>query len=120
MRFFGYDLELTVETILAAEKGPRLFTASDSRGAGWLVAQVGYEESHLAWLCAPVSERAAHAVAGGGADPRDAFRHSLTGMVELVTIDEGRATPDQCLLCGDLPDDLLVTIPVCADLPIAG
>jgi hypothetical protein len=120
VRFFGYDLELTVETILAAGSAPSLFTASDSDGEGWLVAQVGYESSRLAWLCAPLSERAAEAVVQGCADPRDAIRHSLTGTVELVTVTEGRATLDQCMLCGDLTEDLLSSIPDFAPVPAAG
>jgi hypothetical protein len=49
------------------------------------------------------------AVADGVATPRDAVRHSATGTVEMVTIDHGRALPDRCLLCTDLPEDLLPT-----------
>lgn len=111
MRFFGYDLELTVETVLAERSGPSLFTASDSEGDGWLVAQVSYERVYLAWLCAPVSKRAVKAVLDGIATPRDAFRHSRTGTVELVTVFEGRAVQDRCLLCSDLTDELLDSIP---------
>jgi hypothetical protein len=120
VRFFGYDLELTVDTILAERAGPSLFTASDDDGAGWLVAQVGYETSWLAWLCAPLSELASQAVVKGSADPRDAIRHSLTGTVELVTVTEGRAALDQCLLCGDLTEELLSSVPEFAPLPAAG
>ena len=119
MRFFGYDLELTVQTILAAGAGPSLFTASDPQGTSWLVAQVGYEGSNLAWLCAPLSELASQAVVDGRADPRDAVRHSLTGTVELVTVGEGRAIHDRCLLCGDLPQELLSAIPDYVAVPAA-
>lgn len=117
MRFFGFDLELTVETVLAAGSAPSLFTASDPDGSGWLVAQVGYEGSRLAWICAPMSDLAARAVVEGTATPRDAIRHSLTGTVELVTVSDGRAAMDQCLLCGDLSDELLSAIP--APMPAA-
>lgn len=117
MRFFGFDLELTVETVLAAGSAPSLFTASDSDGFGWLVAQVGYEGSRLAWLCAPMSDLAAKAVVEGTATPRDAIRHSLTGTVELVTVSDGRAAMDQCLLCGDLSEDLLSAIPAPVSAP---
>lgn len=116
MRFFGYDLELTIETVLAAGSAPSLFTASDPAGAGWLVAQVGFERSQLAWLCAPMSDRAARAVVDGSATPRDAIRHSLTGTVELVTVTDGRPEQDQCLLCGDLTEELLSSIPAAAPL----
>lgn len=117
MRFFGFDLELTVETVLAAGSAPSLFTASDPDGSGWLVAQVGFEGSRLAWLCAPMSDLAARAVVEGTATPRDAIRHSLTGTVELVTVSDGRVAMDQCLLCGDLSDELLSAIP--APVPAA-
>jgi hypothetical protein len=119
VRFFGYDLELTVETILASGSAPSLFTASDPEGAAWLVAQVGYEGSHLAWLCARTSERARQAVVEGSAAARDAIRHSLTGTVELVTVTEGGAARDQCLLCGELTDELLSSVPAYVALPAA-
>ena len=120
MRFFGYNLDLTVDKILAGETGPSLFTASDTEGAGWLVAQVGFERSRLAWLCARMSDRAAQAVLAGTANPRDAIRHSLTGTVELVTVSDGRAAEDQCLLCRDLPEDLLSSIPAGVPVVAAG
>jgi len=110
MRFFGYDLDLTVETILDGDSGPRLFTGRDVDGIAWVIAQVTDEPSHQSWLCAPVSERAASAIVDRGADPRDAIRHSLTGTVELVTVQPGLATPDRCLLCSDVPKDLLNTV----------
>jgi hypothetical protein len=119
VRFFGYDLELTVEAVLAAGSAPSLFTASDPQGAAWLVAQVGYEGSHLAWLCARMSERATQAVVEGSAAPRDAIHHSLTGTVELVTVSEGRAVRDQCLLCGELTDELLSSVPAYVAVPAA-
>ena len=110
LRFLGYDLQLTVDTILAVERGPCLFTARDVDGLSWLVAQVGYEPSHLAWLSAPVSDRAAEAVLTGKACPVDAIRHSRTGTVELVTLERGRPARNRCLLCADLSDDLVQPI----------
>jgi hypothetical protein len=102
--FFGFDLELTVETVLAEEGGPTLYSARDLEGGRWLILQVDDDPLHLAWLCAPVSERGARAVLGGRADPLDAVRHSTTGTVDLVRVDHGRAVPDQCLLCSSLPE----------------
>ena len=119
MRFFGYDLDLTVETILAGDSSPSLFTGRDVQGIAWIIAQVADEPSHQAWLCAPVSEKAAAAIVERGADPRDAIRHSLTGTVELVSIEPGHATPDRCLLCSDVPDDLLGAVGEPAVVPIA-
>ncbi len=118
MRFFGYDLDLTVETIIDGDGGPRLFTGRDVDGIAWVIAQVADEPSHQSWLCAPVSDRAASVIVDRAADPRDAIRHSLTGTVELVTIEQGLATPDRCLLCSDVPEDFLgaVEAPAVASL----
>jgi hypothetical protein len=46
-------------------------------------------------------------VAAGRAAVRDALPHTATGTVEVVTINRGRAVPDSCLLCHDIPTTLL-------------
>jgi hypothetical protein len=120
VRFLGYDLELKVESILAGDQGPTLFTARDDEGGAWLVAQVAFGPSSLVWLCAPVSDCAALAVVDHRADPRDAIRHSLTGTVEIVTIRDGRSAPDRCLLCAAVPHDALAAVTLPEPVPLAG
>ena len=120
LRFFGYDLALTVETVVAGDGAPSLSIGRDDQGGKWLIAQVGFEPSQMAWLCAPVSARAAYAVVARQADARDAIRHSLTGTVELVVVNAGQVTPDRCLLCRDLPDELLGSIASPDCLSLAG
>jgi hypothetical protein len=105
--FCGFEIELFIEGVLARDDGPRLCWARDYAAQQWLVCRVGDDPEHLAWLCAPVSERAVEAVMSGRATPRDAIRHSVTGTVELVAVDCGRAVPDRCLLCAHIPEDLL-------------
>jgi hypothetical protein len=108
LTFCGFDLELAVEAVLARDGCPALCRARDLRGGHWLILQVDDDPAHLAWLCAPLSERAIQAVACGEALATDAVRHSATGTVELVVVDHGRAVPDRCLLCADVGGQLLV------------
>jgi hypothetical protein len=110
MRFCGFDLDLSVETVFARQGGPGLCAARDCTGGQWLIACVDDDPNHLAWLCAPVSERGLQAVADGRAQVIDALRHSATGTVELVTVDHGRAVPDRCLLCAELPNYLVPSV----------
>ncbi len=106
LRFCGFDLELLVDDVISRQEGPVLCEAHDEAGARWLIVQVDDDEDHRAWLCAPVSPRCLRAVLDGQASPRDVLRHSATGTVELVTVDQGRAVPDRCLL-GSQVDDWL-------------
>ncbi len=110
LRLCGFDLDLLVETVLARRDWPSLCAARDAAGNRWLIALVDDHPAHLAWLCAQVSERAMRAVAEGRAEAVAALRHSLTGTVELVTVDHGRAAPDRCLLCAEVPDCLLPSV----------
>jgi hypothetical protein len=107
LTFCGFDIELFVEAVVARRDGPSLCCARDSTGAQWLIVQVDDDPSHLAWLCVPVSERAMQAIVTGRAALRDAIQHSATGAVELVVVDHGRAVADRCLLCADVPEQLL-------------
>src|SRR2546423_1355562 len=106
LMFCGFDLELAVEAILARGDASTLCQARDLTGGAWLILQVDDDPAHLAWLCAPVSERAIQAVRDGEASPRDGISHSATGTVELVVVDQGRAIPDRCLLCSDAGEHL--------------
>jgi hypothetical protein len=114
LKFFGFDLELAVEAILARGQAPTLCQARDLTGGPWLIVQTDDDPAHLAWLCAPVSERVMKAVVDGEALPWDAVSHSATGTVELVLVDHGRAVPDRCLLCSDLTEHLQPS----AELPV--
>ena len=107
LTFHGFDIELVIDAVLDRHSGPSLCCARDSLGARWLIVAVDEDPSHLAWLCVPVSERAMHAVATGRATARNAIQHSFTGTVELVAVDHGKAVPDRCLLCSDVPERLL-------------
>lgn len=109
--FCGFEIELVIDGVVARQDGPTLCCARDSAGDRWLIVEVDDDPVHLAWLCVPVSERAMDAIASGRAAARDAVRHSVTGTVDLVTIDHGRAVPDCCLLCASIPEHLLPADP---------
>jgi hypothetical protein len=102
LRFCGFDLELFVEKVVTRSDWPTICQARDASGIRWLIVQVGEAAKNPAWLCAPVSERAIKAVLQGRASPIDAVRHSATGTVELVALDNGRAVPDRCVLCSQV------------------
>jgi hypothetical protein len=109
LRFCGSDLKLVVEGILPTEaRGgwPVVYSARDGDGTHWLVVQVDDNPLHLSWLCAPIGERALRAVMEGRAAPADALRHSITGTAELVTVHQGRAIPDRCLLGAQVAERL--------------
>jgi hypothetical protein len=118
LRFCGFDLELLVDKVLAAGDWPSLCSAHDTDGRRWLIAQVDSDLTHLMWVCAPVSERGLQSIMAGRGSPVDALRHSSTGTVELVTIEYGRAVPDRCLLCAEIPECWSAP-PGCAALPAA-
>jgi hypothetical protein len=107
LTFCGYDLELVINAVLDGHGGPTLWSGVDSDGGYWLIAEADRNPAHLAWLCAPISAPALQAIRSGRAKPADAFSHSATGTVELVTMEGGQAVPDQCLRCEDVPAELL-------------
>jgi hypothetical protein len=104
LTFCGSDLSLSIEQILSRADWPTVCSAEDPAGDRWLIVQVDIDPVHPAWVCARVSELAMDAVVQGVCGAWDAVRHSLTGVVELVSLDAGRVVPDRCLLCQDLPD----------------
>jgi hypothetical protein len=106
LRFCGFELELFVDEILTRENGPTVCCGRDFAGGLWLIVQVDDHPDRLAWMCAPASVQAIQAVRDRNASPADVLRHSATGMVELVTIDHGRALPDRCLPCASVPGQL--------------
>jgi hypothetical protein len=109
LRFCGFALELFVEEVLTRGDWPTVCRARDFTGDQWLIVQINDDPAHLAWLCAQVSDRAIRAITAGHAAPMDAVRHSATGTVELVAVEEGRAVPDRCLLGEWVTDHLPAT-----------
>ncbi len=103
LRFCGFDLELTVETVL--QRGihqAAVFSAVDQAGDHWLIVEAGSDTHATAWVCAPASDRAVQLVATGRASALDVLRHSLTGWVEVVRVVDGHAVPDQRVSCSEL------------------
>ena len=107
LTFCGFEIELAVEEIEARDDGPGVCSARDWSGHQWLIVSVDRDPNHLAWLCVPVSQQAMDSVLSARASLRDVARHSCTGTVELVVVDHGHAVPDRCILCSDLPEQLL-------------
>ena len=98
LRFFGSELELAVDVIVERRAGPIICAARDANEDRWLILQVDDDPSHLAWVCAPVSEYALKAVIANPPAAWSAACHSLTGTAEIVVIDRGRGQPDRCVL----------------------
>lgn len=103
LKFCGFDLELTVETVLQRQVDqPAVFTAIDALGVQWLIVEAGSDEHGFSWICAPASDKAVHLVSDGRAAAMDAVRHSLTGWVEVIRVVDGHAVPDQRVSCAEL------------------
>jgi hypothetical protein len=107
LTFCGYDLELVIDQVLSRCDGPNLCSARDAGGGQWLILQVDEAPDHLTWLCAPLTARAMQAVVERPEISVDAVRHSSTGVVELVRIENGRALRDSCILCAELSEKWL-------------
>ena len=89
MFVFAFDLELFIDEVLGDHE-PVMRSACDFQGEHWVIVQVDDDPEHLVWVRAPIGLRALRSVATGSASVRDAVRHSLTGYVEVVTVDHGR------------------------------
>jgi hypothetical protein len=107
LTFYGSEVELFVERVLARDHGPSLCCARDWNARQWLIVRVDEDRDHLAWLCAPVSAQTLEAVISGRSAPSYAVQHSATGTVDLVVVDHGTAVPDRRITCADVPEDLL-------------
>jgi hypothetical protein len=81
-------------------------------GDPWLVVGVEENPERLVWVCAAVTARMLEEVAAGRADAWDAIRHSITGMVDIVTIENGQAVPDRCVRSADLNPAYLTDLDV--------
>jgi hypothetical protein len=113
--FLGRDLEMIIDRVLIQADGPQLCAGTDFTGQRWLMFRSQSNREQSLWLCSPITERALRQVETGRATPRDALRHSATGLVEVVAYAGGRVLPERCLRCSDIPDALLPP----ADLGVA-
>lgn len=104
LRFYGFDIELIVDDILARGDWPSVCSAHDAAGDNWLIVQVDDDPDRPTWMCAPTSGTAIQAISTGRASPSDVLQHSATGTVEVVTIEFGRAVADRCLPCALVPE----------------
>ena len=109
LTFYGSEVELFVEQVMARDDGPSLCCARDWNARQWLIVRVDADRDHLAWLCAPVSAQTLQDVKSGRAAAGYAVQHSATGTVDLVVVDHGTAVPDRRLPCADIPEELLAS-----------
>lgn len=102
------SLGVEIDEILEWQDGPSLFTGSDQSGLHYLVVQVAAAESEVrTWLCAPASPVALACLLAGRAQLRDAFEHTLTGFVAVVSVDGTGRVTESTRLAADLPAHLL-------------
>jgi hypothetical protein len=102
LTFLGYELELFAVGVITERDGVSVRYGADLHGGHWLIVGVEDDVDRLIWVCAPVTVRMLEEVAAGRADAWDAVRHSITGVVDVVMVDHGRAVPDRCLRSADL------------------
>lgn len=103
LKFCGFDLELTVESVLQHQDDqPAVFTATDAGGDQWLIVEAASDQHGFSWICAPASNRVVELVVAGRAAAADAIRHSMTGWVEVIRVVDGHAVPDQRVRCCEL------------------
>jgi hypothetical protein len=105
LRFLGYEIELFAVGVISDADGFGIRYGTDLNGGHWLI--VGGEQStqRQVWVCAPVTVRMLEEVAAGRASAWDAARRSISGMVDVIEIDNGRAVPDRCVRTADLNPD---------------
>jgi hypothetical protein len=109
LHFLSYDLDLMVQEVLSHEDGLKLCVARDDSGQQWLLYRAVSDDDTQVWLCAPTSGRALDCVRRGHCSVNDALRHSLTGLVEVVTFRRG-GCQDRGVRCTDIPDELLSAV----------
>jgi hypothetical protein len=102
LKFFGYELELFAVGVISDMDGVSIRYGSDLNGGHWLIVGADQDAERLVWVCAPVTVRMLQEVAAGRADAWDAVLFSITGMVEVVEVDNGRAVPDRCVRSAEL------------------
>jgi hypothetical protein len=102
LTFLGYELELFAVGMIGHQDGLSIRFGKDVYGEPWLIVGAEERAERLVWVCAPVTTRMLDEVASGRAHAWDAVSHSVTGMVDVVMVDNGRAVPDRCVRSGDL------------------
>lgn len=106
LTFLGHELWFTVNEVLERHGDhPAVCSAADDTGRPWLVVEVDDRAEHLVWVCVPASGPMLEAVVDGRAELASVIRHSVTGWVDVVTVEQGRAAPDSCVLCAAIPAD---------------
>src|ERR1700737_2188031 len=93
LTFLGYELELFAVGVISERDGLSIRYGADLNGGHWLIVGVEEDADRLVWTCAPVSLRMLEEVAAGRAHVWDAVRHSISGVVDVVTVDHGQAAP---------------------------
>jgi hypothetical protein len=102
----GSSLPLDIDEVLVSRAGaPQLFSGHNGDGQSWLVGLIDESLQHHRWLCAPASDVALGCVRSGRAAPADVFRHSSTGMVEVITVGADGQFSESMRLCADLHED---------------
>jgi hypothetical protein len=102
LTFLGYELELFAIGVISEKDGLSVRYGTDLTGGHWLIVGAEEDAGRLVWVCAPVTVRMLEEVAAGRADAWDAVLCSITGMVDVVVVDNGRAVPDRCVRSADL------------------
>jgi hypothetical protein len=96
-----------IDEVLDWRDGPSLFTGHDHDGRHYLAVEVASTPTERRWVFAPISPVALRCVLMGRAQLRDAFRHSLTGYIETVSIDRAGQVTESMQLCTEVSDDVL-------------
>jgi hypothetical protein len=107
-------MQMQIDKVICQNELCFLGAGTDGAGQQWLVMHQRRPQT-AAWLCAAISPRMLEELEAGRAAPRDIFRHSVTGTVEMVT--PGDRVSEGCLAsvrCADLPDSWLSSLPRCA------
>src|SRR3977135_3497154 len=95
-------LAIDLDEVIAGRPDlPRLFCGHSPDGQRWLVAEVARSGEGRRWLWAPTSDRAVGRVIAHRARPADVLRHSVTGMVEEVTICPDGRICESVRLCAE-------------------
>jgi hypothetical protein len=95
-----------VEDVLDRQVGSTVFSARDADGHDYLVLEQT-AATRRDWVCAPISPLALRCVRSGRADIRDAFRHTTTGYVLVLSADRTGDVVTSIELCNGLSEDLL-------------
>jgi hypothetical protein len=95
------SLALDIDEVLA-DSGPCLLVGHSQDGQTWLVARTAQGPGAYRWLCAAHSERALSCVRTGRAAAADAFCHSGTGTVHVITESVDGRISESVRLCAEL------------------